>query len=113
LESFSSSIIPWASSYHHHVTLCVEREEDLGPISFGFNTLLFEEHEFYPLVYHSLSQWITGSLVKIWEQKLKETKSTMKSSENIYPSPEHMEVLKRKGKIEELQDQMERKEVNP
>jgi hypothetical protein len=46
----SSLILPWACSDHRPISLCIEKEENLGPIPFRFNPLWMEDPRFFPLV---------------------------------------------------------------
>lgn len=58
--------------------MSIEKEENLGPIPFRFNPLWMEDPKFFSLVSRSLSQWIIGSPVHIWVQKLKITKVALR-----------------------------------
>lgn len=64
--SCSSAIFPWGGSDHRPISLLIYELEDLGPISLKFNSLSTLDPSSY-LISKTLSCWIMGSLVFIWE----------------------------------------------
>jgi hypothetical protein len=83
-ESISSHSIPWEISDHHPISLYFLKEENVGTIPFHFNPLCMDNLELFPLVYHSWCQWIFGSPIHIWKNKLKLTKDAIKNWVNMY-----------------------------
>jgi len=73
-NKISSHIIPWGLSDHHPISLSFEKDENLGPIPFQFNQLWLDSPEFFPLLSRVWNEWVDGSLVFIWEKKLKKSK---------------------------------------
>ena len=75
----TSTIFPKVTTDHHPIGLCLEKEENLGPILFRFNPIWVEREGFGELISHVWSQFIVGSPSYVWEQKLKLTKIALKS----------------------------------
>jgi hypothetical protein len=62
---------------------------DLGPIPYQFNPLWLQEKTIINLIIPTWSQWIVGSLVFVWEKKVKATKLVLKEWEkHVYSPPE-------------------------
>ena len=75
----SSKIWPKLTSNHHPISLLLEEEEDLGPIQFYFSPLWIERDGLWETVTQAWSQYVEGSPIYVWEQKLKRTKYALKS----------------------------------
>ena len=75
----TSTIFPKVTSDHHPIGLCLEKEENLGPIPFRFSPIWIEREGFGELISHVWSQFIVDSPSYVWEQKLKLTKTALKS----------------------------------
>ena len=75
----TSTIFPNVTSDDHPIGLRLEKEENLGPISFRFCPIWVEREGFGELISHVWSQFIVGSPSYVWEQKLKLTKPALKS----------------------------------
>ena len=67
----SSKIFPKLSSDHHPISLVIEKEDDLSPIPFWFNPLWIERGGFFDTVVQAWTQYVVGSPIYVWEQKLK------------------------------------------
>jgi hypothetical protein len=110
-ESTSSMILPWVGSDHRPISLVFELQKNWGPIPFIFNPLWMDRLDFFPTVSRIWNQWITGSPVFIWEQKLKLIKETLKSWEKLSSRPHQLKVMEKKLQLEKIQGEIETKEV--
>jgi hypothetical protein len=110
-DIISSSIIPWASSDHRSISLSFVKEENMGPIPFRFNPLWMEREYFFPLITRTWSQWIKGSLVYIWEKKLKLTKEAIKQWVKTSTHSMNSDVKGYQKKMEEIQLKIDNQEV--
>jgi hypothetical protein len=96
-----------------NMTLSFDKDQKiLGPIPFKFNPLWLESQDFLPLFSSVWSNWVDGSPFFIWEQKLKRTKKAIKDWIKNSPHNPREEVEKCKKQLEELQEDMEFKEIN-
>ena len=75
----STKILPKLTSDHHPISLLLEEEENLGPISFWFNPLWIKREGFWETVTQVWSQFVDGSPIFVQEQNLKLTKYAMKN----------------------------------
>lgn len=91
--------------------MSIEKEENLGPIPFRFNPLWMEDPKFFPLVSRSWSQWIIGSHVHIWVQKLKITKVALKLWAKKSSHSPTVEVEDNQRQLSDIQEKMENNEV--
>ena len=75
----SSKYLPKLTSNHHPISLLLEEEEYLGPISFRFSPLWIERDGLWETVSQAWSQFVEGSPNFVFEHKLKHTKYALKS----------------------------------
>lgn len=88
-DEISSLIIPLGSSDYRPISLSFTKEENLGPIPFRFNPLWMEKSDLFPLVSRSWCQWVVGSPIHIWEQKLKRVEVAIKDWVKNYVIASH------------------------
>jgi hypothetical protein len=111
-EIISSSIIPWDSSDHRPISLSFVKEENMGP--FHLDSILLDgKRRFFPLLTRTWSQWIKGSHVYIWEQKLKLTKEAIKQWVKSSTHSMNSDVKGYQKKMEEIQNKIDNQEVQP
>ena len=75
----SSKILPKLTSNHKPIILQLEEEENLGPISFYLSPQWVEQEGFMETIAMAWSTSFIGSPSYDWEQKLKDTKSSLKA----------------------------------
>eukprot|EP00253_Pinus_taeda_P031381 PITA_31381 len=108
----TTKILPKLSSNHKPIQLCLEDEEDLGPIPFRFSPLWIEREGFFETVKTTWASSITGSPSFIWEQKLKLTKKALKEwIKKPVPNPISQRVAAVQA-LHSLQNDMESKNIN-
>ena len=75
----SSKILPKISFDHHPISLLIKEEEDYRPIPFRFSPLWIEREGFWEIEIEVWNQYVIGSPIFVWEQKLKKIKYALKS----------------------------------
>lgn len=108
----TTKILPKLSSDHKPIQLCLEDEEDLGPIPFRFSPQWIEREGFMDTVKASWNTPIAGSPSFVWEQKLKLTKKALKVwIKKPAPNPTSLRVAAVQA-LHSLQNNMESKIIN-
>ena len=110
--SISSKIVSWGILDLRPIALSLVKVENLGPIPFKFNPLWLDSPDFLPLISSNWSTWVDGTLVYIWEQKLKKTKKALKDWAKASFKSTKEEVERHKKNLEELHTVMENSEVH-
>jgi len=106
-----TKIFPKLSSDHKPIQLLLEDEENLGPLPFRFNPLWIEREGFIDIVKEEWAKPISRSSSFVWEKKLKATKYALKDWIRK-PAPNPTNTRKEAvHTLENLQDNMERKEI--
>eukprot|EP00253_Pinus_taeda_P016670 PITA_16670 len=108
----TTKILPKLSSDHKPIQLCLEDEEDLGPIPFRFSPQWIEREGFFETVKTAWASSITSSPSFIWEQKLKLTKKALKEwIKKPVQNPTSQRVAAIQA-LHTLQNDMESKNIN-
>eukprot|EP00253_Pinus_taeda_P026917 PITA_26917 len=108
----TTKILPKLSFDHKPIQLCLEDEEDLGPIPFRFSPQWIEREGFFDTVKSAWASSITSSPSFVWEQKLKLTKKALKE---WIKKPVHNPASQRVAAfhaLHTLQNDMESKNIN-
>eukprot|EP00253_Pinus_taeda_P015907 PITA_15907 len=108
----TTRILPKLSSDHKPIQLCLEDEEDSGPIPFRFSPQWIEREGFMDTVKASWNTPISGSTSFVWEQKLKRTKLALKAwikKPALNPTSLRVEAVQA---LHSLQNDMERENIN-
>eukprot|EP00253_Pinus_taeda_P004292 PITA_04292 len=108
----TTRILPKLSSDHKPIQLCLEDEEDSGPIPFRFSPQWIEREGFMDTVKASWNTPISGSASFVWEQKLKRTKIALKAwikKPALNPTSLRVEAVQA---LHTLQIDMERENIN-
>ena len=75
----SAKILPKLTFDHHHISLQLEEEQNLGPVSVWFSPIWIERECFWETITQVWSQFVEGSPNFVSEQKLKITKYSLKN----------------------------------
>eukprot|EP00253_Pinus_taeda_P027195 PITA_27195 len=108
----TTRILPKLSSDHKPIQLCLEDEEDSGPILFRFSPQWIEREGFLDTVKASWNIPISGSASFVWEQKLKHTKIALKAwikKPAINPTSLRIDAVQA---LHSLQNDMESENIN-
>jgi len=104
-------IIPWVVLDHKTVTLLLKEVPDYGPIPFLFNPIWLHDKTMTNIITCTWCKWVVGSLVHIWEQKLKDTNKFLKEWEKTHFTPPKIEVQTCKEKLESIKNRIELEQV--
>lgn len=108
----STRILPKLSSDHKPIQLCLEDEEEAGPLPFRFSPQWIERDGFWSTVKDTWNTPISGSASFVWEQKLKLTKIALKKwIKNPVPNPSSLRA-EAVQVLHSLQIEMESETVN-